>query len=141
MPAWLIDRDSVSSDILDGEVVAIHLGTGIYYSLRGSAATLWQALSQANDLAGLARALTRQFDVTEESARGAAQDFVGRLVAEKLLREVPAAAPAEEAPAGERRPFVAPAVERYADLQDLLLLDPIHDVGEFGWPHKPADPQ
>ena len=23
------------------------------------------------------------------------------------------------------------------DLQDLLLLDPIHDVGAQGWPHRP----
>ena len=27
-------------------------------------------------------------------------------------------------------------LNRYSDMQEFLLLDPIHDVGEKGWPHK-----
>jgi hypothetical protein len=27
-------------------------------------------------------------------------------------------------------------LERYTDMQELLLLDPIHDVDESGWPHR-----
>ena len=28
-----------------------------------------------------------------------------------------------------------PALERFTDMEDLLLLDPVHDVEEMGWPH------
>ena len=30
--------------------------------------------------------------------------------------------------------YTAPKLATYSDLQDLLLLDPIHDVDETGWP-------
>jgi hypothetical protein len=33
----------------------------------------------------------------------------------------------------------APVLEKYTDMQELLLLDPIHDVEEAGWPKaRPA---
>ena len=33
-----------------------------------------------------------------------------------------------------RPAFVAPALTRYTDVKDLLVLDPVHDVDEMGWP-------
>jgi hypothetical protein len=33
-------------------------------------------------------------------------------------------------------PFTPPALTKFTDMQDLLLLDPIHDVGSGGWPAK-----
>jgi hypothetical protein len=33
-----------------------------------------------------------------------------------------------------KKPFTDPVIEIYTDLQDLLLLDPIHDVDDRGWP-------
>jgi hypothetical protein len=38
--------------------------------------------------------------------------------------------------AGEYR---SPAIERFDDLEELLVLDPIHEVDEAGWPVTPAD--
>ena len=37
------------------------------------------------------------------------------------------------------KPLAAPVLNKYSDMQDLLLLDPIHDVDEeAGWPtNKP----
>jgi hypothetical protein len=41
----------------------------------------------------------------------------------------------------ERPPFTPPVLEVFADMRDLLLLDPIHDVAEVGWPTaKPSRP-
>ena len=50
----------------------------------------------------------------------------------------PVADPQEWLPAfpGE---FVQPRIERFDDLRDLLLMDPIHDVGEDGWPLRAGD--
>ncbi len=33
-----------------------------------------------------------------------------------------------------KTPFQIPVLDVYSDMQDLLLLDPIHDVDETGWP-------
>jgi len=139
MPAWIINQESVSSDFVDGEVVAIHLGTGIYYSLRGPAALLWQALEKSSDEAGLAGWLTAQYEVPVEQAGKDVAGFMQQLLAEQLIIATDTA-PAPAGLGGERRPYTAPQLERYADLQDLLLLDPIHEVNEQGWPHQPPQP-
>ena len=34
-----------------------------------------------------------------------------------------------------KQPFEAPILNKYNDMQELLLLDPIHDVDEAGWPN------
>ena len=44
-----------------------------------------------------------------------------------------ASGPVDE-PVG-RTPFVDPALEKYTDMQDFLLVDPIHEVSDAGWPH------
>jgi hypothetical protein len=35
--------------------------------------------------------------------------------------------------------FAEPVIEEFDDMQGLLLLDPIHDVSEEGWPHIGSD--
>ncbi len=35
---------------------------------------------------------------------------------------------------GVTRAYTVPALTRYDDLDDLLLLDPIHEVDDAGWP-------
>jgi hypothetical protein len=55
-----------------------------------------------------------------------------------LIREAPAAGRngAEVPSPASRRPFDEPLVERFTDMQNLLLLDPIHEVTEEGWPQQ-----
>jgi hypothetical protein len=36
----------------------------------------------------------------------------------------------------DRRDYDPPLLNSYNDLQDLALLDPIHDVEETGWPNR-----
>jgi hypothetical protein len=57
----------------------------------------------------------------------------GLLVA--LEDGAPAASPLE-LPASEMREFQPPVLESYSDMQDILLLDPIHEVDDkAGWPN------
>jgi hypothetical protein len=37
---------------------------------------------------------------------------------------------------GDRPVFGQPVLEKFTDMADLLLLDPIHEVGEAGWPQR-----
>ena len=39
---------------------------------------------------------------------------------------------------GERVPFVAPSFTTFTDMQDIILLDPVHEVDTRGWPHASA---
>lgn len=136
MAAWRIHHESVSHDLLNGEVVAIHLGTGIYYSMRGSAAAIWQMLASPVDIGGMVEALAAACGRDRCGLEGEVSAFLERLRAENLIVEE-AFAGSVVAPAMVGQAYAPPGLERFADLQDLLLLDPIHDVGAQGWPNRP----
>jgi len=46
-------------------------------------------------------------------------------------------APVEAAPRA-KEPFERPVLEKFTDVQELLALDPVHDVDGSGWP-RPKD--
>ncbi len=140
MGAWRIRHESVSHDLLNGEVIAIHLGTGVYYSLRGTAAAIWQMLATPASASAIAEALAAAFVVDRVAAEAAAAGFLQQLRDEDLVVEDASMNALVMPSPAERQPFAAPAIERFADLQDLLLLDPIHDVGTQGWPHQATKP-
>jgi Coenzyme PQQ synthesis protein D (PqqD) len=137
MSAWRLNRESVSHDVMHGEVVAIHLGTGIYYSLRGTAAVIWQMLQIPVEAAAVTVALAEACRVETAAIETDVGRFLQRLREEQLIVEEVSADPVPGTVAAGLTVYAAPELERFADLQDLLLLDPIHDVGAQGWPHRP----
>jgi hypothetical protein len=36
----------------------------------------------------------------------------------------------------KRGSFSKPLLEKFDDMSELIMLDPVHDVTEHGWPHK-----
>jgi hypothetical protein len=38
----------------------------------------------------------------------------------------------------DRLPFDGMVVSRFEDLDELLTIDPVHEVGGEGWPHRQA---
>jgi hypothetical protein len=124
---------------IDGEVVIINLDSGCYYSLENVAADVWTAVEMGASLAEAAEMLGKHYAVAPDTITAALETFVGSLYDESLLVEAPgAAAPAslDGAIMVSRRgaAFQPPALRKYTDMQDLLLIDPIHEVDDLGWP-------
>ena len=110
------------------ELVVANLDTGLFYSLGGSAIELWTWLSEGRALDEIGAAY-----VGDAGAAPAIAAFAAQLVAEALLQ------PSSDAPtllSGALAPgsFEPPIIEKFDDLQGLLLVDPIHDVSDQGWP-------
>ncbi|MBP0495016.1 PqqD family protein [Roseomonas indoligenes] len=118
----------ISRDFGD-EMVVANLDTGIFYSLGGSASRIWSGLNSGYT----GRQIAASFP---QDAAASVSEFLAQLLAEGLL--VPAEAPVLNPRGLPGTPtFDAPTLERFDDLQGLLLIDPIHDVGEAGWPLLP----
>jgi hypothetical protein len=133
-----IQQPKVSHQCIDGEVVIINLENGSYYSLLDLGARLWELIAAGWGRAELLELVRRTYpDAPAEDATAA---FLDELVREGLVSDSPGQSPL---PSGEPLPlpatFAAPRIETFTDLQELLMLDPIHEVDAAGWPHKPAD--
>ena len=136
----------VIHETIDGEVIIIDLGTGSYYSLRGSGADVWQLIHGSPGVASaeLVDALTAHYEVGDVEIGTAVSAFVDKLSAEGLVtpadaNDLPGALSVPESNGSPPRAFEAPTLEKYTDMQDLVLLDPVHEVGEIGWPQVPTD--
>lgn len=131
---YQLNRPDVIQETVDGEALIIHTPSGTYYSLEGTGEHVWNALLNGCTPEEIAKAYAETAQgaldsVTEDVAR-----FVRELQAEQLIVDGDqTAAPGSLEP--PRRPFSSPALQKYTDMQELLLVDPIHEADpEAGWP-------
>jgi hypothetical protein len=129
---------SVVFERFGDEVVAIHLGTGRYYSLPAIAGEAFLLIAKNPTITELADVLAVTYDAESQVIARDLGEFLTQLKDESLIVEekyatshsLDAATRVEP-----RRPYIAPAVHSHRDLENLFLVDPIHETDEAGWPH------
>jgi hypothetical protein len=130
-----VNSPYVISETIQGETIIIHLTTGTYYSLQGSGAEVWESIAGSASAAEIAADLAERYGVDATGAEASVIALLNDLQAEELIASSDATArepvAANGVPAGE---FVPPTLSKYTDMQDLVLLDPVHEVGDAGWP-------
>jgi hypothetical protein len=124
------------SETIDGETIIIHLGTGSYYSLQQAGADIWSAVTRAADEAQIVEEIVSRYDVERTEAEASVTALLGELQAESLVvrSENGATYQAADSP-GDRAAFQTPKLEKHTDMQDIILLDPVHEVDDRGWPN------
>ena len=129
----LADPSMIRARMFDDEIVAAHFATGVYYSFRGAAAEVWCGLMAGIPIDHIAQIVAVHSSLSSEDFTQATYDFVAALEREQLIK--PAAVKKDHwEPKIPPIPFGLPAYERYTDMEELLLLDPVHDVDGTGWP-------
>lgn len=131
---YQLNDQSVVSEVLDGEAIVIHLQTGAYYSMQAGAANMWNALLNGWSVEEISDQLVQTTALNVELVAVDVARFVATLEAEELIRPTndDAAAPRDAfLPSAE---YARPELLKYTDMQELLLVDPIHEVSEEGWP-------
>jgi hypothetical protein len=118
----------------DDEVVLANYQSGIYYNLDGTGAQIWLGLKAGKSVDEMVRLFAdktgSQTTVIDPQVRG----FVDQLIAEGIVLPGAPELPEPDWTPTTRGQFASPALQRYDDLRDLLLMDPVHDAGEAGWP-------
>ncbi len=133
-----INAPAVVAEEVDGEVIAINLSTGAYYSMQGWSAWVWSGLAGGAPVSALAPAIP---------SPDALAPFVEALVNDRLLVPVDAGSVPADETNGEvatppTEPFTGLLLERHTDMADLILLDPVHDIDpDEGWPRVATDHQ
>ena len=118
--------DEIAAEILDGEAIIINLATGSYYSMGGAGGMIWHGVEQHCCLEEIAARVAVAYEVSLERARVDVLDIAGRLLAEGIAKPSAAAAFRGEAPLPlpSRLPYETPLLSAYADMRNLLALDP-----------------
>lgn len=134
-----VNAPGVTHQLIEGEVIVLNLLNGFYYSLRDTAATIWAWCDGASRAEVGARA-QQSFEGPPQLILDETTRFWDELVREELLvprpgalSSVPDPIPGDESVGSTT--FVAPVLEKFTEMSDLLLVDPIHDVDSQGWPH------
>jgi hypothetical protein len=139
---WKINDPQVVHEILDGEVVVINLHTGSYYSLDGVGTDVWTLIETSTDTDEIVRDISRRYDGSHSEIEEAVVRLIDELRQEGLImsdgtRAVEVSTnptqPDEARP--EKRAFKTPALRKYTDMEELITLDPIHQVDDTGWPN------
>lgn len=139
-----INSPKVIHETIDGETVIVNLDSGNYYSLDAVGADIWASVGKGVSVGHIIEEISGRYRAEREEIHRTVRLFVNELLQEALISPLePGAAgstaahetPVTNAPADGLRPFTAPTLQMYNDMQDLLLLDPIHEVDETGWPN------
>ena len=133
----VVDEQTVLVDRLRRQQSQVAEGS----SAQGTGAVVWGLLEQTADVDAVVAALVSWTgaDVDEVSLAVSAfvDDAQAHLLGERAARSTSVAA---EYVGARPTTWSTPRLEAFSDLEDLLLLDPIHDVVEaVGWPaQKPT---
>ena len=131
---------SVVREIIDGDVVSINLDTGDYYCARDSAARIWCLLEAGEPISEILQHIGEQYNGNAAEIDECVTQFITRLLDEHLMIatdqvngdvtvDFDASFPAET-----KQAFRPPVLEKYTDMQDFLLVDPIHEIDVTAWP-------
>lgn len=138
METFHTDLPQVMHETIDGEVVVVNLDSGVYYSFDGVGGQIWDLLAAGGSIEAVRAQLLARYEGEPAQIAEAAARFIGRLRDEGLVRvaEAPSAGGSGAPTNGtDRQPFAEPVLQKYTDMEALLLADPIHEVDEAGWPN------
>jgi hypothetical protein len=141
MTIFALNSANVVYETFDEEIVAVNLETGNYYSISGTGPRIWIDLIHGRAIAEIVRRIQMRHIGDADTIAASVNAFAEKLIENALL--IPASGgtsvPTETIePEREKTPFSPPVIESYADMRDLLMLDPIHDVDDKGWPKPKA---
>ena len=141
-----INKPKVIQEVFEDEVVIVNLDAGTYYSLNPAGGEVWRFFEKGAAPQEIVEALAARYTDDPSRIRNEVDRLVDELVNENLIVLQPTATHASIStdeiigPPSVKKSFESPTISKYTDMKDILLLDPIHEVDDAGWPNKPPPP-
>lgn len=138
-----INDQNVIQETIEGEAVIVSLTSGNYYSLDKVGAHIWGNIENRRTVGEMLEELSDHYNGDADKIRRSVEQLINELVEEELVvsdssnpgGSIGNPNAGQNEGFGDKLDFEVPVLKKYSDMQDLLLLDPIHEVDEAGWPN------
>jgi hypothetical protein len=138
-------RPSVVHETFGDETVIVNLDTGSYYSAQGISSFIWRLVEGGALESDILRHIKSEFAGDSGEISRASRAFLDQLVEEALVICQTDGLLGDRLPGNEiyapDKAFSVPTLQKYTDMEEMLLLDPIHEVDEQGWPSSRKTPE
>lgn len=143
-----IKRPQVIYETIDDEVIIVEFESGNYYNLDKAGADIWHMIESSTSVGKIIEGIAHLYKGTHAEIESVVCQIITELQRENLIIPYGIKEPesiqeyimqAETCPETERPTFEAPVLKIYTDMQELLILDPIHEVDDTGWPTNTQD--
>ena len=141
----LTERFKVSSqeivhETIEGEVVIVNLENGFYYSSDKLGSVVWKFVESGYTYGQILDVLGDKYPQNRVEIKESVARMIGELRDEGLIvsaQDGPAAdSTVVDSPDLFEAEFEPPSLQKHKDMKDLLLVDPIHEVEDSGWPNR-----
>ena len=144
---YQLKTDSISAEDFGGELVVVNFSNGKYYGLAGAAPMIWSLLAAPSSLDEVMNEVSRRTGAPRQQVESSIAQFLRQLQDEELVSVLahagvtaPISAEHNSAAGDAEEEFKIPELTVYSDLQELILLDPVHDADpDHGWPIRRQD--
>ncbi len=130
-----IEAELVEHERINGEVIVISFKSGKYFSLSGSAADIWtlctNSMSQSAIISVLKEKWNTPIDIQEQIS-----NFIDECISSEIIREIEESESSDNSLPDdfERSSWQRPNLMVFGNLQDLIMVDPVHDASLIDWP-------
>jgi hypothetical protein len=138
---YSINRDKIIFEKFDDEIVLINLENGNYFSIRQVAQIIWELIEKGLDRSSVISTIAKIYNTTFDKIEDDLTEFIEELLKESLINLTEStnknfdSIVRCETFEKQNMPYSKPVIEIYSEMQDLILLDPIHEVDDTGWPN------
>jgi hypothetical protein len=137
---YSVNPRGIACEHFDDETIILNLPKGNYYSLKGTGQFIWSQLEKGAGSVYISELVSDYYGITLDESRSAVMPFLAQLAEEELIVQSTSTleisvlrSPYDTS----SQPFTIPTIEVYTDMQELLMLDPIHDADPGkGWPYQ-----
>jgi len=136
---YIINAPLVIADNLDNEVIILSMETGKYFSAPTTGAVVWQLLSGGYSVEEAGQKMAEHFGVELEQVIQDLDELKAQFLHYHLIKETAVEITLPSVKFPDKLDYVKPGMTAYSDMEKLLLVDPIHEVENMGWPNIKND--
>ena len=132
--SYQVASNAVIYELLDDELILANLQVGTYYSVKESGIPIWQLLAAGCSLSFIEEKFKERYRLDFSAS---ILHFVTAALNEKLL--IARETKNNDSPLTSLywpETCQEPLFTAYEEMKNLLLVDPIHEVDEKGWPSR-----